>query len=157
MGILDGITNFLSGSNIKNRAKYVTRLHYNCEGDYEMTFVSAVAPLLKEYLQKQQYRELSIRIFHILDLLGKNQIKNYTDIVALHINLAIASFDTPYSATLMQYKDEIASHLESMGIPQQYISGDNQRFTQKFADDMRETCKEFGETYIQDYMRGQRR
>lgn len=124
---------FLTGGNIKVAAASLSGLHFHFNGDYLATFTTRIISLMQQSLAKR-----NAKTYSTIDMLCNNEIKNYTDLTILDLSINAAPDSIPYYETFNTFSREVAIYLNKKNVPLQYVSGDNRRLTQEFANSMKE-------------------
>lgn len=118
MGLL---LDYLTGGNAKVAAHSVAKYHVQFHGNYETVYLNVFMMICHSISTAKNPEALT--------MFENNQIKNYSELACVQLNVLAAPSGTSVYQTISDLKSRIAQYLLNKGLPQQYILGDNRELT----------------------------
>ena len=132
---------FLTGGNIKIAASSLAKLHYGMNGDYFLTYQTRINSLIQHALDTNTEPRLPGRLTFppkgIAQICEYN-IRNYTDLVILDLNMNAAPDAVTYGETYASFAREVETYLIKKNINLQFVRGDNSNLTYDYIRFVRE-------------------
>lgn len=130
LNLMGKIFDYLSGGNAKVAANSLVEYHNKANGNYFNTYSL-------KFIYLYQNLQMTPSLFNntgFLAYFDHNEIKNYTDLVAIELNSLAAPSGTPITFTIFDFQKEIEGLLLKKKIPPQLVSGDNRSLTKNFQE-----------------------
>lgn len=125
MGLLD----FFTGGNTKVEARFISDTFKTSGGDYSATFGIVAMSIITQLRLAKNHSPLSNLI--------NNEIPNFAVLACVQLNMFAAPTGTPVEHTLQDFFDSVAKYMINMGIPREYVTGDNRNLSSDFCNELR--------------------
>ena len=132
---------FLTGGNIKIAASSLAKLHFSMNGDYLLTYQTRINSLIQHALDTNTEQHLPGKLAFPpkgINQICEYNIRNYTDLVILDLNMNAAPVTVTYDETYSSFAKEVETYLIRKNINQLFVCGDNSNLTYDYIRFVRE-------------------